>query len=75
MAQNFLAAIVAWTTCFVATIVVSLFTAPREDEELVGLVYSLTPHAAEEHLPWYKRPLALGLVSLVLALGLNILFW
>jgi solute:Na+ symporter, SSS family len=74
MAQNFWAAIVAWTICFVATIIVSLFTAPRKDEELVGLVYSLTPHTTEEHLPWYQRPLTLGLVVLVLSLGLNILF-
>ena len=43
MAQNFWTAIWAWTTCFVVTIIVSLVTRPREEEELVGLVYSLTP--------------------------------
>ena len=60
MAQNFWAAIFAWTTCFIATIVVSLVTKPRDDKDLVGLVYSLTPHTVEEHLPWFKRPVALG---------------
>ena len=75
MAQNFWTAIFAWTTCFVVTIVVSLFTRPRPDEELVGLVYSLTPRPKEEHLPWYKRPAPLGVVVLVAALVLNVLFW
>ena len=36
MAQNFWTAIFAWTTCFVVTIFVSLFTEPRRDEELKG---------------------------------------
>ncbi len=46
MAQNFWTAICAWTTCFIVTIVVSLMTKPRDEKELVGLVYSLTekPH-------------------------------
>src|SRR5258707_787050 len=53
MAQNFWAAIFAWTTCFAATLVVSLFTRPRPERELVGLVYSLTPKPEEEPLAWY----------------------
>jgi SSS family solute:Na+ symporter len=75
MAQGFWTAIFAWSVCFVVTIVVSLFTTPREDKELVGLVYSLTPHTSEEHLPWYQRPVVLGVVVLILALGLNVYFW
>src|SRR5207253_11258757 len=75
MAQNFWAAIVAWTTCFLATILVSLLTRPRDEKELVGLVYSLTPRPQEEHLRWYRRPETLGIVVLVLALVLNIIFW
>jgi SSS family solute:Na+ symporter len=74
MAQNFWTAILAWTTCFLATIVVSLFTKPRPDEELVGLVYSLTEFPKEEHLPWYKRPEPLGVLVLTVALFLNFLF-
>ncbi len=75
MAQNFWAAIYAWTTCFVVTIVISLVTKPREDRELVGLVYSLTDIPKEAHLPWYKRPETLGVVVLLLAIVLNIVFW
>jgi SSS family solute:Na+ symporter len=75
MAQNFWAAIFAWTTCFVATILVSLVTAPRDERELVGLVYSLTPRPSEGHLAWYRRPVTLGVVVLLLTLLLNIVFF
>ena len=51
LAQTFWTAIVAWTTCFVVTIVVSLVTRPRPDEELEGLVYSLTPKPKDQDLP------------------------
>src|SRR5207302_4027075 len=66
MAQNFWTAIFAWTTCFVVTILVSLVTRPRPDEELVGLVYALTPRPSEAHVAWWKRPLTLGVVVLLL---------
>ena len=51
LAQTFWTAIVAWVTCFVVTIVVSLLTRARDPEELRGLVYSMTPKPREEHLP------------------------
>ena len=75
MAQNFWTAIYAWTTCFVVTIVVSLFTKPHEEKDLVGLVYSLTPKPEEEHVAWYLRPAALGVVVLLGAAILNVIFW
>ncbi|HMF36451.1 MAG TPA: sodium/solute symporter, partial [Isosphaeraceae bacterium] len=74
MAQNFWMAIVAWTFCFVATIVISLLTRPRPDRELVGLVYALTDKPQEGHLTWYQRPLALGVIVLLMTLALNFLF-
>jgi SSS family solute:Na+ symporter len=75
MAQNFWTAICAWSVCFVVTIVISLFTRPRQKEELAGLVYSLTERPHDEHLPWYKRPIMLGAAVLVIAVMLNLLFW
>lgn len=76
MAQNFWAAIVAWTTCFVVTIVVSVLTKQRRsDDELRGLVYSLTPRIKERDVPWYKQPAALGVVVLFAVVVLNIMFW
>jgi solute:Na+ symporter, SSS family len=74
MAQNFWTAIWAWTTCFVVTIVVSLMTKPREDNELVGLVYSLTEKPSEQHLPWYSRPVTLAVVVIIMVTVLNIIF-
>ena len=75
MAQSFWTAIVAWTVCFVVTIFVSLATAPRPEKELQGLVWSLTPHTSEEHHPWFKRPVFLGVVVLIMAASLNYLFY
>jgi SSS family solute:Na+ symporter len=75
LAQTFWTAIVAWTTCFVVTIVVSLLTRPRADEEMRGLVYSLTPIQKDAGEPWHRRPAALGAVVLVAALVLNVVFW
>ena len=75
MAQNFWTAIWAWSTCFVVTILISAFTAPREEKELVGLVYSLTERPNEQHLAWYQRPAILGAIVIVLALSLNLIFW
>jgi solute:Na+ symporter, SSS family len=74
MAQNFWTAIWAWTTCFAMTIVISLATRPRPEKELTGLVYSLTERPREEHLAWYKRPLALGAGVIALTLVLNLIF-
>ena len=75
MAQNFWTAIFAWTTCFLVTIIVSLATKPRPDNELRGLVYSLTERQHEESLAWYQRPVLLGAVVLGLTLVLNIIFF
>ncbi len=76
MAQNFWAAIYAWSTCFIVTIVVSLITSKnKSDDELRGLVYSLTPRIKEQGLVWYKQPAVLGVIVLAAAIALNIIFW
>ena len=76
MAQNFWTAIVAWTSCFVATIGISLVTRrDKTDAELGGLVYSLTPRITDQELVWFKRPATLGVAVLALTLVLNIVFW
>jgi SSS family solute:Na+ symporter len=75
MAQNFWTAIWAFSTCVVLTVTVSLLTRPREDKELVGLVYSLTPREVTKGEPWYMRPASLGLAVLVLTALFNLVFW
>jgi SSS family solute:Na+ symporter len=76
MGQNFWMAIVAWTTCFLLTIVISLATKrTRTDEELKGLVYALTPKPETAHEPWYQQPVTLGLLVLTATVLLNLIFW
>lgn len=75
MAQNFWTAIFAWTTCFVVTIAVSVFTAPRPAEELRGLVYSLTERPRDEGARWYERPAPLAVILLAMLLVLNVIFF
>jgi len=76
MAQNFWTAIFAWTACFVATILISMATrANKTDEELKGLVYSLTPKIKDPDTPWHKQPAMLGIIVMAAAVVLNILFW
>jgi SSS family solute:Na+ symporter len=75
MAQNFWIAIFAWSVCFVVTILVSLVTAPKKDEELRGLVYGLTEIPTDAHEPWYRRPLPLAAVVSIALIVLNVIFW
>jgi SSS family solute:Na+ symporter len=76
MAQNFWTAIWAWSTCFAATVLISFATRrTKSDDELRGLVYSLTPKPREEHLPWWKTPEGMGALVLALAVALNLIFW
>jgi solute:Na+ symporter, SSS family len=74
MAQNFYGAIFAFCANFVVAVLVSLFTKPRPDEELVGLVRSLTTMPSLSHLAWWKRPEALAVAILIGAIALNIFF-
>jgi SSS family solute:Na+ symporter len=75
LAQTFWTAIIAWTTCFVVTILISLATRPRPAEELRGLVYSLTPRSTDRGLPWARRPWVLAGVVLALTIALNFVFF
>lgn len=74
-AQNFWKAIFAFGVCFVVTIAVSLITKPRDERELVGLVYSLTERPKDEGGAWYEHPVTLGVIVLLMVTALNFLFW
>jgi SSS family solute:Na+ symporter len=76
MAQNFWTAIYAFTAAFVLTVIISLMTKKiKSDEELKGLVYSLTPRIVEEGVIWYKRPAPLAIIVGIAAIILSLLFW
>lgn len=70
MGQAFGVATVAWTCCFIFTILVSLITKPKEEKELEGLVYSLTPRLKDP-----KNPVYLAIAMIVLGIILNLLFF
>jgi SSS family solute:Na+ symporter len=75
MAENLYRALWAWLICVVVTVVVSLVTKPKTDEELRGLVHGLADLPSEGSLPLYKRPLFWGIgVGLVFAI-LQWIFW
>ncbi len=75
LAQDMYQALWSCVTCVVVTVLVTLVTKPRPDQELVGLVYSLTPIAHEEHASIFHKPLFWGIVALVLFVILQIIFW
>jgi solute:Na+ symporter, SSS family len=77
---SFTAAGAAFFADIAISIVVTMFTQPRPEAELRGLVYSLTPkqdfHDADEgQLSWYQQPNKLAAVGLTMVIILNIIFW
>jgi SSS family solute:Na+ symporter len=74
MAQNFYGAIWAFSINFVVTVIVSRFSPPKPEAELVGLVHSLTPKPETSHLVWWKRPEALAVAIILGAIALNLFF-
>ena len=76
MAQNFWLASFAFIACFAITLGVSLVTArTKTDEQLSGLVYSLTPKIVDREDSWFLRPSVIGILLLVGCVILNIIFW
>jgi SSS family solute:Na+ symporter len=75
----FVAAGAAFAVDVVVSVVVSRVTAPKPVKELAGLVYSETPREdrtdPEAHtLPWYRSPVPLAGIALVLVIALNVVF-
>jgi len=75
MSNNLWRAWWAWLICFIITIVISLFSKPKPDEELYGLVKGLTPNADAEAVPFHKKPFFWAIISLTVLVILNIYFW
>ena len=75
LAQAMYQALWSCVICAVVTVLVTLITKPRGDEELRGLVYSLTDVAHEEHASWLQRPVVWGAAALGLFVILQIIFW
>ena len=75
MSQNLWQAWWAWVVCFVLTIVISLFTSPKEEKDLVGLVKGLTEKTVDKDVPLLARPGFWAAISAAIVVGLNVYFW
>ena len=75
MAVNFWRAWWAWLICFGSTVLISLSTKPKPDEELVGLVVGLTPETVGVKEPFFKRPEFYAILSVIVLIALNVYFW
>jgi SSS family solute:Na+ symporter len=76
MAQNFWLASFAFLVCLFLTVGISLVTKrTKTDEDLKGLVYSMTPRLADDEKHWILRPAVLGVILLAGCVVLNVIFW
>jgi SSS family solute:Na+ symporter len=76
MAQNFWTAIYAFSAALIITIIITHATKQQKtDEDMKGLVYSLTPRITEEGVAWYDRPVTMAILVGIIALVLSLIFW
>ncbi len=75
MGQAFIVAAVSWIANFITTILVSLVTKPKNDDELRGLVYSLTDKPTYVNNKWYAKIIPLSIVLIIVTIILNIIFF
>jgi SSS family solute:Na+ symporter len=75
MGQAFIVASVSWLFNFFTTIVVSLFTKAKKEEELKGLVYSLTEKPVYTGGKWYQRVVPLAILLLIITILVNMIFF
>jgi solute:Na+ symporter, SSS family len=79
--ESFWGAGAAFVTAVVVAVVVTLFTTSKPDDELRGLVYGLAgPSTGVDVIVagdkvWWRNPVILGAIALVLAVLLYIPFW
>jgi SSS family solute:Na+ symporter len=76
----FVGAGAAFVVDIVVSVAVTTVTRPKPAEQLVGLVYSLTPKETRQHettgddAGWYRNPALLAGIVLVITIALNIIF-
>lgn len=75
MGQAFIVAAISWIANFITTIIVSLFTKPKDDEGLIGLVYSLTEKPKSIDNKWYQKTIPLSIALIIATIILNIIFF
>jgi SSS family solute:Na+ symporter len=75
MAENMYRGLWSWVICVAVTVVVSLATKPKTDQELEGLVYGVTAIPSESAMRLWQRPAFWAAVVGVVFIVLNVYFW
>lgn len=75
LAQAMWQALWSGVICVGVSVLVTLATKPIPDENLRGLVYSLTDISREEHATIFQKPAFWGAVALAIFVVLQIIFW
>ena len=76
MAQNYWTAVYAFSAALILTFVITLLTKKlKTDEELKGLVYSLTPRVQDDSKYWYQKPEVLAVVVGIIFIVISIIVW
>jgi len=75
MAENMYRALWSCLICAAVTVVVSLFTKPKPESELNGLVRSCTVLPSEKHLKLTQKPIFWAGIVFAVFIVLNIIFW
>jgi len=75
MAENVFRSMWTLIANLLVTVVVTLFTKPKPEQDLEGLVYGLTRIPSTGHVPLLKRPVVWAAVLGVAFVILNVVFW
>ncbi len=75
MAQNFWTAIYAFSTALLTFVITLLTKKLKTDEDLKGLVYSLTPRIKDDSKYWFQKPEFMAVVIGAIVIVLSIIFW
>ena len=75
LAQDMYQALWSCVISAVVTVIVTLVTTAKPDQELQGLVYSLTEVPREEHASFLHKPVFWGTVAIIILVALQIIFW
>ena len=75
MAENMYRGLWSFIVCVLVTFVVSLYTKPKSESELVGLVRGCTDIPSERDIPLIKRPIFWAAAVAIVFVVLNIIFW
>lgn len=75
MAENLYRALWCWLVCVIVTVLVSLVTKAKTDEELNGLVYGATVIPHDGSTTVWQKPIFWAVVVGTVFFILNLLFW